>query len=74
MPIKLLGLFLLGGSLLAYLRYRRTLARGFTGPHHRRIERERSPLRFKLALASQFTGMLICLFAGALCLSHGFRY
>lgn len=70
MPIKLLGLFLLLGGGLAYLRFFRASVSGVTGPRHRQILRERSPWRFKLALALQFAGAAICLLAGILCLVH----
>lgn len=74
LPAKIVGLFLLAGSFLAYLRFRRALRRGFAGPSRRRIHRDASPWRFRFALTSYFLTVLISLAAAALCLSHGFRH
>lgn len=70
MPSKLLGLFLLLGSFLAFARLFRASATGVTGPRHRRITREVAPWKFRLTLVLQYLGAAICFVAGALCLVH----
>jgi hypothetical protein len=74
LPAKLLGLLLLGGGFLSYFRLRRALTRGYIGSGRDRVYYHLSPWRFKLALVSYVVGVLICVGAAALCLSHGFHH
>ncbi|HVU24714.1 MAG TPA: hypothetical protein VHE13_11375 [Opitutus sp.] len=70
MPVKLIGLFLLLGSFLAFARLARASALGVTGPRHRRVTRDSQPWKFRLTLILQYLGAAVCLVAGALCLVH----
>ena len=70
MPAKLLGIALILAGLLLRYRVKRARRRGYVGPRYRRIHRDVDPTKFRLALASQTAGSLICFVSALLCLTH----
>ncbi len=69
MPIKLLGLALLFAAWLLHRGIKRARHRGYVGPARRRVYRDEQRLQFRVALASQALGALICCLGAYLCLA-----
>lgn len=71
MPAKLLGLALLFAAWLLHRGIQRARQRGYVGPSRRRIYRDAQRIQFRLTLASQALGALICCLGAYLCLAGG---
>jgi hypothetical protein len=68
--IRITGVVFLLAAWLFYRSARKASRRGWIGPRRRPITREGRPFRFRVAVAGEFCGAVVCLAAAYLCLTH----